>query len=142
MKKLIKLLLGSLLILLLYYVIFLAVSFSEFSLVVEAEYLALLGLAIAFSISSLIFISARVDFAIGQNLAYLSVLLPAFVYFDQLVDYLKYGIGFLALFSILFLIHYLFFNKELEDRFMKQIASLSIFSVLAILNTILHINFF
>lgn len=142
MKKLIKLLFSSLLILLLYYAIFSAISFSGLALVIEVEYLVLLGLAIAFSISSLTFISAKVDFAIGQNLAYLSILVPAFVYFNQLVDFLKYGIGFLVLFSVLFLIHYLFFNKELEDRFMKQIASLSIFSVLAILNTILHISFF
>ncbi len=143
MKKLMNVLFGSLVTTAFYYAFYLAILFLELNVVVEPHYFVVLAIALAFCFSSLTFVSAKIDFAIGQNLSYISIILPTYVYYSTVLsDFLSYSFAFLFLFSIALLIHYLFFNKDLEEKFLKQISALAIFSVLSVLNVLLHISFF
>ncbi len=113
----------------------LAVLFSGLALIVEPEYLVLIGITLAFCWSVLLFMAGKINFSLGVNVAWLSIALPALLFsYGSYPNNWVLGFQlFFLIFPLTFVVHYLFFNSELKNEMNLRLAALIAFGVIGVL---------
>lgn len=123
MKKLIAV---SFLNFLLYLVLKLTIHLAELNTLLDSEIFALVGITLAFCVSVFLEETSNLSYCIGVNITWLSIALVVFIFNFSLLgqSYFFWLYLFFLIFPLGFLVKYLFFSKNIEERFSSQMASL------------------